>query len=561
MKTAAIYARVSSDQQRDQNTIASQTAALKEFARSEGFAVPDEWIFQDEGYSGATLVRPGLERVRDLAAEGQIEAVLVFSPDRLSRSYAYQVLLMDELARHGVATLFVNAPHAQTAEDHLLVQFQGMIAEYERAQILERSRRGKRHRAKQGEVSVLSGAPYGYHYVRKTNETAARYEVIEAEAEVVRQVFDLYTGAGLSIGEIARRLNEQGVPARKSGARWERSMVWAMLRNPAYKGTACFGKTQQAPRQLTNSRRLRKRGGVPARNSANHELPREQWIEIPVPALVAEDTFALAAERLQKNQKLSARRTIDPSILQGLVHCQHCGYSLYRCSTRSTARKIYYYRCTGSDAYRHGGQALCDQKPIRQDLLDDLVWREIVRVLEDPTLIQAEIDRRLEAARNANPAKHREEVVARDLVRVRNSMERILTAYQEDLLSLDELRRRMPEQRQREKSLQSELDALRAQVSDRAAYLRLAETLAGFLGRLRENAETLDVTARQRILRLLVKEVAVGHDSITIRHSIPVAGRGRGGDREPRQLASPSGSPGSAGSYLLCPWRGFTPAQ
>jgi len=274
-----------------------------------------------------------------------------------------------------------------------------------------------------------------------------------------------------------------------------------------------------------------------------------------VPALVAEDTFALAAERLQKNQKLSARRTIDPSILQGLVHCQHCGYSLYRCSTRSTARKIYYYRCTGSDAYRHGGQALCDQKPIRQDLLDDLVWREIVRVLEDPTLIQAEIDRRLEAARNANPAKHREEVVARDLVRVRNSMERILTAYQEDLLSLDELRRRMPEQRQREKSLQSELDALRAQVSDRAAYLRLAETLAGFLGRLRENAETLDVTARQRILRLLVKEVAVGHDSITIRHSIPIAGRPTGGDRRARPPGSPSGSPGSAASYLLCPWR------
>ena len=158
MKIAAIYARVSSDQQKEEKTIASQTAALLEFARQENYQVPDEWVFEDEGYSGANLIRPGLERIRDLAAEGQIQSVLTLSPDRLSRKYAYQVLLTEELARHGVEMVFIKAPHSGTPEDQLLIQFQGMIAEYERAQILERSRRGKRHRAKQGEVSVLSGA-------------------------------------------------------------------------------------------------------------------------------------------------------------------------------------------------------------------------------------------------------------------------------------------------------------------------------------------------------------------------------------------------------------------
>lgn len=229
MKAAAIYARVSSDQQREEKTIASQTAALVEFASKAGYQVPDEWIFEDEGYSGASLVRPGLERVRDLAAEGQIQAVLALSPDRLSRKYAYQVVLIEELARHGVDMVFIKAPQSGTPEDQLLLQFQGMIAEYERAQILERSRRGKRHRAKQGEVSVLSGAPYGYRYLRKTEESAAYYEVIEAEAEVVRTVFDLYTVSGLSIGAITRRLNELGLPTRKGSPRWERSTVWAML--------------------------------------------------------------------------------------------------------------------------------------------------------------------------------------------------------------------------------------------------------------------------------------------------------------------------------------------
>ena len=134
-------------------------------------------MFEDEGYSGATLIRPGLEKVRDLAAEGQIDAVLVHSPDRLSRKYAYQVLLMEEFARNNVETLFIKAPQTATPEDQLLLQFQGMIAEYERAQILERSRRGKRHRALQGVINVLSGAPYGYRYIRKSEHTSACYAI------------------------------------------------------------------------------------------------------------------------------------------------------------------------------------------------------------------------------------------------------------------------------------------------------------------------------------------------------------------------------------------------
>ena len=132
MKAAAIYARVSSEQQKEENTIASQTAALVEFAREQGYSVPGEWVIEDEGFSGASLLRPGLERLRDLAAEGHIQAVLIHSPDRLSRKYAYQVLLTEEFARHGVETIFLKAPRSGTPEDQLMLQFQGIIAEYER---------------------------------------------------------------------------------------------------------------------------------------------------------------------------------------------------------------------------------------------------------------------------------------------------------------------------------------------------------------------------------------------------------------------------------------------
>ena len=242
---------------------------------------------------------------------GQIQTVLIYSPDRLSRKYAYQVLLAEELARCGVELIFLRAPSGATAEDQLLVQFQGMIAEYERAQIAERSRRGKRHRAQQGSINVLSGAPYGYRYVKKTDTSAAYYEVVESEAEVVRLIFDAYTRQGLSIGAIAGSLNQREVPTRTRQSRWERPTIWRMLHNPAYAGRAFYGKTELRPRRRI-TRRVRQRG-LCSRDSSFRERPRPEWIEIPVPALVSEVTFALAQEQFEKNKRFSPRRTLEPS--------------------------------------------------------------------------------------------------------------------------------------------------------------------------------------------------------------------------------------------------------
>src|ERR1700691_2393924 len=545
MKIAAIYARVSSEQQRETNTIASQTASLVEFAQNHDLEVPKEWVFEDEGYSGATLERPGLERVRDLAAEGQIQAVLVYAPDRLSRKYAYQILLIEELARNGVETLFVKAPQGSSAEDQLLVQFQGMIAEYERAQILERSRRGKRHRAQSGEVSVMSGAPYGYRYIRKTDEAPAAYAVLEDEARVVRRIYEMYTVEGLSIGEITRRINAEGIPTRKASARWERSTVWAVLRNSAYRGVACFGKTRASSRTRV-IRPQRRRGVITPAMTAGHERPREEWIEIPVPALVSEDSFARAQELLQENKIRSRRRTIEPSIVQGLVSCQKCGYAFARTSTRTSARKIHYYKCIGSDGWRKLGGPVCNNgRFIRQDLLDTIVWAEVIRLLEDPTLIEQELDRRLEAARSSDPAKKREQSLQRELVHVGKGIERLLMAYQEALMSIEELRARMPALRQREQALRTELQAIADQANERAVFLRLAETLTAFLARLRSAADTLSVMERQKIVRLLVKDVLIGEDTITIRHTIPAPqGPSYDGCLPPNQTGGPN--------YLLC---------
>ena len=213
MTSAAIYARVSSARQKKDETIGSQTAALREHAAQARLDVPEEWVFEDEGHSGATLVRPALEALRDLAAQGLVDVVLCYSPDRLARKFAYQALLLEEFARAGVRVEFVKGPRGDTPEDQLLVQFQGIFAEYEKAQLAERYRRGKAHRARGGSVNVLGGAPYGYRYLRRTDHSGAVYEIAEHEATLVAEMFRRYADDGASIAELTRWLTDSGVPS------------------------------------------------------------------------------------------------------------------------------------------------------------------------------------------------------------------------------------------------------------------------------------------------------------------------------------------------------------
>jgi site-specific DNA recombinase len=313
-------------------------------------------------------------------------------------------------------------------------------------------------------------------------------------------------------------LNAQGEPTCKRRGRWGRPTVWKILRNPAYKGEACFGKTATAQRRRI-TRPIRLRGGLATRDSARCERPPEDWIAIAVPPIVSEDIFALAQERLRTNKHHSPRRTVTPSLVQGLVSCANCGYAFYRTSAGAHNR---YYRCHGTDGWRLPSGAVCNNRPVRQDVLDAIAWREIVRLLEDPQLIHDELNRRLAAAREADPAKRREQALRRNLAHIGKSIERLLTAYQDDLLSLDELRQRMPDLRRREKADNAELQAILDQSVGRAAYLRLAETLTTFLSRLRSSAGTLDVEERRRVLRLLIKEILIGSDKIVIRHCIPL---------------------------------------
>jgi site-specific DNA recombinase len=321
-----------------------------------------------------------------------------------------------------------------------------------------------------------------------------------------------------------------------------------MLRNPAYAGTAVFGKTQVLQESPGLNRRARLEGRSVPRASKTVDRPREEWIEIPVPAIVTAGTFGRAAQRLADNKRYAARNTKVPSLLQGLAACSACGYGYYRTSTRTTNKKICYYRCPGSDDYRYEGGRVCGNKPVRADYLDDVVWDHITALLADPALIRAEITKRLDAARTADPATRQRKQLELALAKAATAITAMIEAYSEQLITIDELRTRMPHLRTRETSLRGQIDALNAQLADREACLKLADDLEGFLAQLHGNAATATVGERQRILRLLVKDILTGPEKITIRHRIPTrADRSGARQRDPGPDTEGDHHPG----YLL----------
>jgi site-specific DNA recombinase len=517
----AVYARVSSDQQAEAGTIASQLEELKDRMAKETLKLEKELTFVDDGYSGATLVRPALERLRDVAAAGAIDRVYIHSPDRLARKYAYQVLLIDELRRCGIEVVFLNHQLGQTPEDELLLQVQGMVAEYERAKILERSRRGKLHAARRGSVNVLGGAPYGYRYVsRQEGAGQASYEIVLEEARVVRQIFEWVGQDRFSIGEVRRRLQRNGIPTRTGKSYWDSATIWGVLKNPAYKGMAAYGKTRTGPMRP----RLRTQRGdpdQPRRAVSTYAVPREQWHYIPVPAIVSEALFDSVQEQLVENKKRNrkGKRGVR-HLLQGLLVCKKCGYAYYgkpiSLSAGKGKRRSYaYYRCTGTDAYRFGGQRVCDNKQVRTDLLEEAVWQDVRLLLTDPQRVEKEYKRRLTDKKKHVGWNTTEQLHAL-IKKVKRGMARLVDAYQDGLIDKIEFEPRMRKAKERLGKLQAEA---KRQTDEHAQQRELRQVIGHmkeFASNVKSNLKEADWMMRREIIRALVREIEVGQQAVRV---------------------------------------------
>ncbi len=523
MKTreVALYARVSSEQQAQAQTIDSQLTALRERIEQDGALLSPEHEFVDDGYSGSTLIRPALEQLRDAVAAGEVERVYVYVPDRLARKYAYQVMLVDEFQRAGVELVFLNHPHGRSPEEELLLQMQGMIAEYERAQIIERSRRGKRHKAQQDSVNVLGGAPYGYRYVTIAEGGGeARYEIIDEQAQVVRQIFEWIGRERLSIGEVERRLTASETLTATGKTWWDRSVIWAMAKNSAYKGQAAFGKTQ-AGELRPRLRAQRGQSLQPRRARSTYPVPPEQWLPITVPALVSEELFDMVQVQLEENRRRARQSQRGAKyLLQGLLVCARCGYSYYGKPISSKARKgnprsYAYYRCIGTDAYRFGGQRLCDNKQVRTDRLEQAVWQEVCQLLENPQRLAEEYRRRLDAVQ-APLGKDEAGLVEKQILKLRQGITRLIDGYAEGYLDKAEAEPRIRRFKERLKRLEEQAEHLHDQARQHADLQLIIGRLEEFSDQVKEGLEKLDWQGCRELIRTLVKRVEIDHEHINV---------------------------------------------
>jgi site-specific DNA recombinase len=566
MPVVAFYARVSSEQQAQAQTIDSQLAALRERIASDGGLLGPEQEFIDAGYSGSTLIRPALERLRDGVAAGEVARVSVYRPDRLARKYAYQVMLVDEFQRAGVELVFLNRPLGPSPEEELLLQMQGMIAEYERAQMLERSRRGKRHKARQGSVNVLCGAPYGYRYVTRIEGGGeARYAIDEEQAPVVRQIFAWVGRDRLSIGEVQRRLTAAATPTPSGKTGWDRTTIWGLLKNPAYEGQAAFGKTRTGELR-PRLREHRGRALHPRRARSSYDQPPEHWLSIPVPALVDAALFATVQAQLEENRRRTRSGHRGAKyLLQGLLVCGCCGYAFYGKPISPSARKHHareyaYYRCVGSDAYRFGGQRLCGNKPLRTDRLEQAVWNEVGRLLAEPARLAHEYQRRLDAVQ-APPAEADAALVDQQIAKLRQGIARLIDGYAEGYLDRAEAEPRIRRFKERLQGLETQAEQLRAQVQQHVNLQLVIGRLEEFSTKVTSGLEQLDWAGRRELIRTLVKRVEIGQDSVNVVFRVDEIGFPLGNDPFKQhcrgRVLHPAGQfhGGRTTGLLLCPDR------
>jgi site-specific DNA recombinase len=383
---AALYARVSTEKQERAETVASQLDLLYKAAAAAGYDITPTSVFLDEGVSGTRLDRPALDRLRDLVAEGTFEVLLVTVPDRLARRYAYQGLLVEEFYRCGCEVVFVQHPLGTSPEEQMLVQMQGVFAEYERALIQERTRRGRLFAARQGRVN-WGNPPYGYTYSRKTLNTPQHLLINEAEAEVVRLIYHWCVEEQLSCYAIHQRLTAQGLRPRKARhGRWAPSRVGEILRDSLYKGEAYDNRTQPAEIRQPYGPRGRK-DRVPGNAQGRTQRPPSEWIAVAVPAIIDPETWERAQSQRRQNLERAQRNTTPRRyLLRSLLVCGRCGRRMVGAWSKQGGR----YLC--AIRYPRYAPGACTGRSLSAATIEQTVWEHVQALLADPEVLRQQYE-------------------------------------------------------------------------------------------------------------------------------------------------------------------------
>jgi site-specific DNA recombinase len=518
MLRAALYARVSTEMQEKEQTIGSQLAAVTRYAEEQGFHTTTALTYTDEGYSGSHLDRPALDELRDHAREGRFDVVVVLCPDRLARKYAYQVLLIEELKRAGVEVYFCERPITDSPDDQLLLQIQGAIAEYERAKIAERSRRGRLHRARMGELSP-GQLPYGYRRHAKRYGGDGQIRIHEEEAAMVRQVFGWYAQEErTSLHSVVRKLNGSPWTSRTGREAWSSSTVLRMLHCEWYIGKAYYNRTK--------STRI---DGKVSRHTIT-ERPRAEWIEVAVPPLIDEPVFQLVQGRIQQNRRFARRRLKHKGVylLKGLLKCGLCGGAYVgqgKASPSDPGGRYVYYTCSKrTSPFPDGVRGRCPNDRLRAAGANEAVWTSVRDLLLDSDAFAGElaawVERQTTTPSDQDERIGKAETRLEELARQRD---RLTDAYQIGALTLDLFRPRIQALDETRLVAELALAEIKAEHLEVELVRSRAHGAEEVISALRPKLLDADFDTQQTILRLLVERVVVNGQSLEIHLALPVS--------------------------------------
>jgi site-specific DNA recombinase len=500
---AAIYARVSTEDQADGYSLPSQIDACQKLAAQHGYHVPDAYVFQED-YTGKVLARPLLPHLRELVCTCAVQAVIIYEPDRLARKFALQVILEEEMDQAGVKLIYVKHTRDETPEGRAMGYMRGVFAEVEREKIMERTRRGQLYRAKAGNPSG-GAVPLGYRAILQPHK--ARWEIDESEATLVRRIFSMCLNS-MSTYTIALQLSHERQPTRGNGCRrlppgiWQESTVHKILTNEAYAGQTYWNKYARTSRTTRRPR------------------PRDEWVAIPVPAIIDEATFQAVQRQLVRNRELSRRNRKRAYLLSGgHLRCGRCGRVMSG-SVRKAGRR--YYRCTSQ--YNVKAPELRCHGSLRADEVEAQVWAAVVRLLEQPELIAAEVTRQQETADDQRGEIEREgALIETELAKCDRETQRWAQAYAGEVINLAELKAYRADIEKHRQSLLTQQAACQAKLEAIGQAVKQVEVLMDYCARVRQQLQTFDEAEKQRALEALdIRARWMQGQPLTIEGSIPL---------------------------------------
>jgi len=512
----ALYARVSTQRQAQTQTIDQQLERLRAHAQAQHWEIPEENIFRDDGYSGASLNRPGLDRLRDKVKAAEVDRVLVTAPDRLARNYVQQMVLLEELGHPGCEVEFLDRPMTQDPHDQLLLQIRGAVAEYERTLIAERMRRGRQTKLQSGVLLPWTAAPYGYRLSPDHPRDPKGVHMEAAEAAVIQEMFSWYANEGKSLFSLAKHLQALGVLTPRGHKRWNQATIRGILTNPAYTGQVYTGRSRA--RKARQRRSATHPIGRPT--SGRSVAPREMWIPVTtIPAVISQDQFDRVQAKLAQNQTFASRHnTAHPYLLRALISCGVCQSS---CIARNLHPGYDYYVCRGKlDPVQSCHDERCPARYAPAHQLDEVVWQDLCEVITHPDFIVQALARAQGGQWLPQALQARRELLRKGKVSLDHQVERLTQAYLTEVIPLAEYQRRREELEQKWQGLEAQGKQLEAQVDRQAELARMVASVEAFCQRVQVNLTQATFEQKRALVELLIDRVIVTNEKVEIRYVI-----------------------------------------